>query len=45
MSQKGTPSDSAVVEATFKSNKTEFVYPNTFDSLKPFEVKLMAYIG
>ncbi|CAM2904033.1 DDE-type integrase/transposase/recombinase [Erysipelothrix tonsillarum] len=44
LSQKRTPYDNAVATATFKSIKTEFVYPNTFESLNQLEVKLSAYV-
>ncbi|MDE8163437.1 integrase core domain-containing protein [Erysipelothrix rhusiopathiae] len=44
MSQKGTPCDNVVAESTLKSIKTEFVYPNTFESLNQLEAKLSAYV-
>lgn len=44
MSQKGTPYDNVVAESTLKSIKTEFVYPNTFESLNQLEAKLPAYV-
>ena len=33
LSEAGVPYDNAVAEATFKSIKTEFVYPNKFETL------------
>ena len=44
LSQKGSPYDNAVAEATFKSIKTEFVYPNVFETLTELETKLAAYV-
>lgn len=44
LSQKGSPYDNAVAEATFKSIKTEFVYPNIFETLKDLELRLSAYV-
>ncbi|AWW28427.1 IS3 family transposase [Acetobacterium sp. KB-1] len=44
LSQKGCPYDNAVAEATFKVFKTEFVYPNTFDSLEQLKLELFDYI-
>lgn len=41
---KVTPYDNAVAEATFKSIKTEFVYPNTLNTLSELGTKLSAYI-
>ena len=44
LSQKGSPYDNAVAEATFKSIKTEFVYPNVFETLTELETKFAAYV-
>lgn len=44
LSNKGTPYDNAVAEATFKAIKTEFVHQNSFKSLDELEKKLSAYI-
>lgn len=44
LSQKGSPYDNAVAEATFKSIKTEFVYPNVFDTLTQLKNKFAAYV-
>lgn len=45
LSHKGCPYDNAVAEATFKVFKTEFVYPNVFDSLEHLEVELKDYVN
>lgn len=44
LSNKGTPYDNAVAEATFKAIKTEFVYQNSFKSLDELEKQLSAYV-
>ena len=45
LSRKGLPYDNAVAEATFKIIKTEFVYPNEFQSLWELRVQLMDYVN
>ncbi len=45
MSRKGNPYDNAVAEAQFKIIKTEFVYPNAFNSLKQLSLALGAYVN
>ena len=45
LSRKGCPYDNAVAEATFKVFKTEFVYPNIFDSLAHLELELKDYVN
>lgn len=44
LSEKGTPYDNAVAEATFKSIKTEFVYANEFRTLEELDFKFSAYV-
>lgn len=44
LSRKGSPHDNAVAESTYKSTKVEFVYPNTFETLKQLEVELADYV-
>lgn len=44
LSQKGCPYDNAVAEATFKVFKTEFVYPNIFDTLEQLKLELFDYV-
>jgi transposase InsO family protein len=44
LSKKGCPYDNAVAEATFKVFKTEFVYPNKFNTLEQLELELFDYI-
>lgn len=44
LSRKGCPYDNAVIEATNKSLKTEFIYQQRFDSLAELETKLAQYI-
>lgn len=44
LSHKGTPYDNAVAEATFKSIKTEFVYPSRFDSLEQLIREFSGYV-
>lgn len=45
LSKKGCPYDNAVAEATFKVFKTEFVYPNTFDTLEQLNLELFDYVN
>lgn len=45
LSEKGTPYDNAVAEATFKSIKTEFIYGNVFSSQEELELKLFDYVN
>jgi transposase InsO family protein len=45
LSKKGCPYDNAVAEATFKSFKVEFVYPNIFQSLHHLELALFDYVN
>jgi transposase InsO family protein len=45
LSKKGCPYDNAVAEATFKIFKTEFVNPNTFDSLDHLKLELSDYVN
>jgi len=45
LSKKGCPYDNAVAEATFKVFKTEFVYPNTFESLDQLNLELFDYVN
>lgn len=45
LSKKGCPYDNAVAEATFKVFKTEFVYPNTFDTLEQLDLELFDYVN
>ena len=44
LSEAGVPYDNAVVEATFKSIKTEFVYPNKFEPLQQLKQELVVYV-
>ena len=44
LSKKGCPYDNAVAEATFKSFKVEFVYPNVFESLEQLKIELFDYV-
>lgn len=44
LSNKGSPYDNAVAEAIFKSIKTEFVYPNTFETIQELETQFAAYV-
>lgn len=43
-SMKGSPYDNAVVEATFKIVKTEFVKGYTFDILEELTIKIHDYV-
>ncbi len=45
LSKKGCPYDNAVAEATFKVFKTEFVYPNTFETLEQLNLELFDYVN
>lgn len=45
LSKKGCPYDNAVAEATFKTVKTEFVYPNVFHSLDHLKLELFDYVN
>ncbi|CAM3739517.1 Integrase catalytic domain-containing protein [Erysipelothrix urinaevulpis] len=44
LSEAGVPYDNAVAEATFKSIKTEFVYPNRFETLQQLKQELSVYV-
>lgn len=44
LSEAGVPYDNAVAEATFKSIKTEFVYPNKFETLQQLKQELAVYV-
>lgn len=44
LSRAGTPYDNAVEEATYKSIKTEFIYPNKFQTIEELEVKFETYV-
>ncbi len=44
LSHKGCPYDNAVAEATFKTLKVEFVYPQVFESLKQLKLELFDYV-
>jgi transposase InsO family protein len=45
LSKKGCPYDNAVAEATFKTFKIEFVYPNYFESLEQLKLELYDYVN
>jgi transposase InsO family protein len=45
LSEKGTPYDNAVAEATFKTIKTEFVHGRVFPSQQDFNVELFDYVN
>ena len=45
LSKKGCPYDNAVAEATYKTFKVEFVYPNVFDSLDELKLELFDYVN
>ncbi|WP_156858114.1 IS3 family transposase [Oceanobacillus sp. AG] len=45
LSNKGTPYDNAVAEATFKSIKTEFVKGAVFSSQKELDLELFDYVN
>ena len=44
LSNKGTPLDNAVAEATFKLYKAEFAYRENFNTLEELQVKLSNYV-
>ena len=44
LSQKGTPYDNAVAEATYKIFKTEFCFNKIFDSFEQLELELFDYV-
>jgi len=44
LSEKGSPHDNAVAESTYKSTKTEFIYPNKFETLEELEIQLFDYV-
>jgi len=44
LSNKGTPLDNAVAEATFKLYKAEFAYRESFNSLEELQIKLSDYV-
>lgn len=45
LSKKGCPYDNAVAESTYNIIKTEFVYGETFSSLRELEVKFFDYVN
>jgi transposase InsO family protein len=45
LSHKGCPYDNAVAEATFKTFKVEFVYPNVFETLNHLKMELFDYVN
>ena len=45
LSEKGTPYDNAVAEATFKTIKTEFVSGRVFDSQQNLDLELFDYVN
>src|SRR5699024_936477 len=45
LSNKGSPYDNAVAEATFKSIKTEFVYGSIFSCQQELDLKLFDYVN
>lgn len=45
LSEKGAPYDNAVVEATFKTIKTEFVNGKVFDSQQKLDLELFDYVN
>ena len=45
LSNKGTPYDNAVAEATYKIFKTEFCFNRKFDSLQQLETELFDYVN
>lgn len=44
LSEKGTPYDNAVAEATFKTIKTEFVHGKVFSSQHELDLELFYYV-
>src|SRR5690625_7647846 len=45
LSDKGTPYDNAVAEATFKTIKTEFVNGTVFSSQQELDLELFVYVN
>lgn len=45
LSEKGTPYDNAVAEATFKTIKTEFVHGRVFSSQEELDLELFDYVN
>lgn len=45
LSEKGSPYDNAVAEATFKSIKTEFVYGSVFSNQQELDLELFDYVN
>jgi len=45
LSKKGCPYDNAVSEATFKTFKIEFVYPNYFETLEQLQIELFDHVN
>lgn len=45
LSEKGTPYDNAVAEATFKTIKTEFVKGRVFSSQQEHNLELFDYVN
>ncbi|GAA0293303.1 putative transposase [Gracilibacillus halotolerans] len=45
LSEKGTPYDNAVAEATFKTIKTEFVSGRVFESQRELDLELFDYVN
>lgn len=45
LSQKGTPYDNAVAEATYKIFKNEFCFNRIFDSFEQLEIELFDYVN
>ena len=45
LSEKGTPYDNAVAEATFKTIKTEFVYGSVFSCQQELDLELFDYVN
>jgi len=45
LSEKGTPYDNAVAEATFKTIKTEFINGRVFDSQQELDLELFDYVN
>lgn len=45
LSQKGSPYDNAVAEATFKILKTEFIYRHKFETLEELRRELFDYVN
>lgn len=45
LSQKGSPYDNAVAEATYKIFKTEFCFNKVFNSFEQLELELFDYVN